>query len=201
MEERHMKLSVESMQHVLTLAQTITVLAAALVGAIKFKVFQIWKHTFRTDMQCRHSAISNGETIFVAEYTIQNTGDRPLSIDRVQLQLCPALQVHGGHLMPDRSKNILMPTLFAAQGQDAGTDKHVKPLGGLGEIKKDERSTFTLRCCLRELPDVFFVFGEFNWTKSWFRPDREPSFYSFLYIKSQASGAARKAPQAQAARA
>lgn len=193
-----MAISVQSIQQVLGVAQTITVLAAALVGAIKFKVFQIWKHTFRTDMQCRHSAISTGETIFVAEYTIQNTGDRPISIERVQLQLCPALQVHGGHLMPDRSKNILMPTLFAAQEQDVGPDEYFKPLGSLGEIKKGERSTFTLRCSLGELPDVFFVFGEFNWTKSWFQPDRAPSFYSFLYIKAQASSAAGAGDERQA---
>ena len=196
-----MKISVESVQHVLSVAQTITVLVAALVGAIKFKVFQIWKHAFRTDMQCSHSVTSTGETIFVAEYTIQNTGDRPLSIDRVLLQLCPALRVHGGHLMPDRSTNILMPTLFAKLEQSAGPERHFKPLGSHGEIMKGERSTFTLRCCLRELPDVFFVFGEFNWTKSWFRPDRKPSFYSSLYIKSKASGATGNEGQAHAAKA
>lgn len=196
-----MKITVESVQHVLSVAQTITVLAAALVGAIKFKVFQIWKHTFRTDMQCHHSVRSTGETIFIAEYTIQNTGDRPLSIDSVLLQLCPALQVHGGHLMPDRSTNILMPTLFAEREPSAGPERHFKPLGSLGEIMKGERSTFTLRCCLRELPDVFFVFGEFTWTKSWFRPERKPSFYSSLYIKSQASGAAGDERQAHSARA
>lgn len=179
-----METPVQSIQQVLGIAQTIIVLAAALVGAIKFKVFQIWKHAYRTEMECSDTTVSSGETIFIAEYTIQNTGDRPLSIDRVQIQLCPALEVHGGHLMPDRATNLLMPNLIAAQEQDAGKDKHFKPIGSLGEIKKGERSTFTLRCRLRELPDAFFVFGEFNWTKSWFQPDRAPSFYSFLYVKA-----------------
>src|SRR5262249_9796451 len=174
-------------------------LAAALVGAVKFKVFQIWKHTYRTEMQCSHVAVSGGETIFIAEYSIHNTGDRPLSIERVQLQLCPARQVPGGHLMRDRDTNLLMPTLFACREQDAPGDKHFKPMGSLGEIQKGERSTFTLRCRLRELPDAFFVFGEFNWARSWFQPDRAPSFYSSLYIT--AGGAAREEQQGHSARA
>jgi len=185
-----MKISLQLVQESLSILQTLAVLVAAIVGAIKFKIFGMWKHAYRTEMECHHFIVSSGETVFIAEYSIYNTGERPISIDRVQLQLCRAAAIHGGHLVPDRASDILMPTAFTCD--DLGPDKHFKPIGSLGEIKKEERSIFTLRCSLRDLPDVFFVIGEFHWKRSMFQPDRKPSFYSSMYIKTPADNVPQK---------
>ena len=192
-----MIISNQTVEHVLSISQTLIILAAALIGAIKFKVFEMWKHTYRTGMECRHSTLANGEIVFIAEYGIHNTGERPLCIDRVLLQLCRADQVHGGHLVPDRSRTLVMPTVFT-QDEGGVPGEHFKAIGSLGDIKKGERSTFTMRCLLRDLPEVVFVIGEFRWKKGVFQPERPPSFYSSMYVKALASD---NAPTGKLARA
>src|SRR5947209_6048575 len=98
-----MRISLQGTQAVLALLQTLTVLVAAALAAIKFKIFEVWKQRYRTEMQCRHMALPNGETVFIAEYSIWNTGERPISIDRVSLGICRAKKEDGGHLVPDRA--------------------------------------------------------------------------------------------------
>jgi hypothetical protein len=193
-----MKISIQNVEHVLSISQTLIIMAAALIGAIKFKVFEMWKHTYRTEMECRHSTLANGEIVFIAEYGIHNTGERPLRIDRVLLQLCRADQIHGGHLVPDRSHTLVMPTVFTREEGEVPQGEHFKPIGSLGDINKGERSIFTMRCLLRELPDVVFVIGGVHWKKGLFQPERAPSLYSSMYVKALVSD---NAPTGKLARA
>ena len=45
-----MKISLQLVQESLSILQTLAVLVAAIVGAIKFKIFGMCKHAYRTEM-------------------------------------------------------------------------------------------------------------------------------------------------------
>ena len=95
------------------MAEKIIVLSTAFMAAIKFKVFQLWKQSYRTEMQCGHEITSARDVVFWADYNIINTGDRPLHVARVQLELRPAIEKHRNLDPGMQTLNGLLPTVIA----------------------------------------------------------------------------------------
>ncbi len=155
-------------QTVTSVLVNLSVLAAAVVAVIKFRLLHILGRRYRSELQCTHHALQNGRVIFSAEYSIHNTGERPIALSCVTLRLHPAAR-EGVLLVPDR-QTLLAERVLAS----ADPDKR-----GLFRIEAGERSIFTLRCELPELNDVVFCFCQLSW------PDRrDPAPYVGMYVSS-----------------
>lgn len=172
----------ETIQQILSIATDFVILGAAFVAAIKFKVFALWKHSYRTELECKHSEIPPNGVIFTADYRIINTGERPLRIGRVRLSMYRSKQVKGGHLVPDSDNQLVPATVFTEH--EVKPSEHPKRIGQLGDIKKSERSIFTLRCQLKELPAVVFVVGEFEWERDTLQTKMRPTRFVGIYVKA-----------------
>jgi hypothetical protein len=160
-------------QAVTSLMVSLSALAAAVVAVIKFRVLHMFRRRYRSELQCRHHALRNGRVIFEADYTIQNTGERPITVSSVRLRLHPAIR-EGVLLVPDRE------TVLAERVLEA-TDPDKK---GLLQIESGERSICTLRCELAELPGVVFVHCQSSW------PDRRDlAPYIGMYVPAEVTAA------------
>ncbi len=144
----------------------LSVLAAAVVAVIKFRLLHMLGRRYRSELQCSHYTLQNGRVIFVGEYTVHNTGERPIALSCVTLRLHAAAR-EGVLLVPDRQTLLAERTLASAD-----PDKR-----GLFQIEAGERSIFTLRCELPELHDVVFLLCQLSW------PDRrDPAPYVGMYV-------------------
>ena len=149
----------------------ISVLIAGIFAVYKLRLYRVLERRWRSDLVCRHTDLSNGQTIFTADYTIQNTGERPILLSEVRLQLVAA-RTEGTLLVPDHDR-ILSRRVCKADDPS---------LGGHFQIEAGERSIFTLRAALQSLEDVVFVLCAFD---SPFR--RTPADFRGIYVKAAAA--------------
>ena len=143
-----------------------SVLAAAVVAVVKFRVFRMFSRRYRSELVCTHHALPNGRVIFVGEYSVHNTGERPIALLSVTLRLYPAAR-EVVLLVPDRQA-LLAERILTPQ-------EHGKR--GLFQIEAGERSIFTLRCELPKLDDVVFLLCQLSWSDH-----REPAPYVGMYV-------------------
>ena len=135
----------------------VTVLIAAVAAAIKFRILHLLARRYRSELSCHHHVLGERRIVLVAEYAVQNTGERPIAFSHVSLSLHPALREQG--LLAHDASTVLARRVLVPD--DASR--------GLFLVEAGERSIFTLRCELPELPEVSFVLCQLSW------PDRRPA--------------------------
>jgi hypothetical protein len=145
-----------------------TLLTAAIMAVIRFRLFNVLGHRWRSDLVCAHWNLDDGQVIFSAEYTLQNTGQRPLSIRAVSLKLVGA-KSEGALLLPDVDRVLAHRVL---RPDDPA-------LRGLFHVESGERSIYTLRCRLPALDDVVFVLCGFD-----LKHKRVPAAYRGFYCRA-----------------
>jgi hypothetical protein len=123
-------------------------------------------HRYRSEVWCTSTPVGArepGRFLFVGNFVIHNTGDRPLKVTRVRLALKKPV---GDEAIIDSERTTeLVARDF---GSDAGTSWF--------HIRAGERSIFPLRVYLDELPGpVIFECG-FRW-----RHRGQPSEFVWLY--------------------
>ena len=133
-------------------------MAGAIGAVIKFRLFNILGHRWRSELAYSHSEMPDGSVIFTADYTVHNTGQRPLQIKEVTIRLLAAKQ-EGVLLVPDETRVIAKRVMGPA---DPG-------LKGLFQVEPGERTIFVLRAKLAELDDAVFVICDFSWSQARFR--------------------------------
>jgi hypothetical protein len=146
----------------------ISVLAAALAALVKFRVFAMFSHRYRSELQCRHHVLPTGQIAFEADYSVHNTGERPIDLTSVTLQLC-ASATDGPLLVPDPGC-VLAERVLGARDADKR---------GLFRIEAGERSIFTLRCVLAQLDTMVFVRCQLAW-----KDNRALAPYIGLYVRA-----------------
>ena len=158
------------------LADTITsvlvnlsVLVAAVVAVIKFRLLHMLGRRYRSELQCTHHVAQNGRAIFIGDYSVHNTGERPITLSHVTLRLHPATR-EGVLLVPEQQTLLAERILTSAD-----TGKR-----GLFQIEAGERSIFPLRCELPELNDVVFLLCQLSWSDR-----RDPAPYVGMYVPSK----------------
>jgi len=152
----------------------LAVLAGALVAVVKFRLFNILGRRWRSELTCAHYELPDSSVIFTADYTIHNTGQRPILVTEVSISLTGALE-EGSLLIPDESRK------YAKRVMRSGDPA----LKGLFQIEPGERTIFTLRAKLPSLDEAVFVLCDFLVAYK-----RTPASYRGFYVKSsQARGA------------
>ena len=160
--------SLEQVHHLTGLLVDVVLLAGAIGAVVKFRLFNILGHRWRSELAYSHSVMPDGSVIFTADYTLHNTGQRPLQIKEVRIRLLGAKQ-EGVLLVPDETRVIASRVMGPA---DPG-------LKGLFQVEPGERTIFVLRAKLAELDDAVFVICDFSWPQS-----RVPAAYRGFYVKS-----------------
>ena len=174
-------MSWEQLQHISGFLVDCTLLAAAVMAVIRFRLFNVLGHRWRSELACMHWELDDGGVIFVADYTLQNTGQRPLHLRSVSLTLV-GTKLEGPLLAPDTDRVFAQRTL---RSDDPA-------LPGLFQIEPGERTIYTLRCRVDSLDDLVFVLCGFD-----LKHRRVPAAYRGLYSRkppAHTSGARSAGP-------
>lgn len=158
----------------------VSVFLAAMAAAIKFRMLHLLSRRYKSELACRHHVLASGQVVFEADYTVNNTGERPIDLARVSLRLCAA-ECREGLLSPDQER------IFAERNLDP-TDTEKR---GLFHIEAGERTTFTLRTMLASLEPITFVLCQLSWHEH-----RQPAPYIGLYVREDGAGLKTQSMQA-----
>lgn len=148
-----------------TVAVNISLLLAAIVAVIKLRVFNLLSYRYRSEVECSHIALSSGKILFLGNYTIRNTGERPFDISAIELRLV-GVRLEGKILRPDYGRVL-------AEHRMGDVESGMK---GLFRIEAGERTIFPLQAELDELDELVFLACRFRWPYG-----REPAPYIALY--------------------
>jgi hypothetical protein len=144
----------------------LTLLLGALAAAYKFRVFDVLGHKFRSEVWCTSGKIgADQKTLFVGQYVIHNTGNRPMKISWVTLSLLrPRLEGDARIIDSDQADEIVT--------REFGSDTGVSWF----KVGAGERSIFPLRCVLDEFPAPVLMRCRFRW-----KHGGQPSEFVWLY--------------------
>jgi len=151
---------------VLGVLVNLTIVAGALAAAYKFRVFHVMAHRYRSEVWCASAPVGDnepGRILFVGNFVIQNTGDRPLKITKVRLTL---LQPEKGDKIIDSDRAT--PIVRREFGSDSGSSWFM--------IRAAERSIFPMRVYLDEMSGPVIFHADFDWTHR-----GRPSEFAWLY--------------------
>ena len=56
----------------------LALLAGALVAVVKFRLYNILGHRFRSEVACAHVDLADGRVLFRGNYIVHNTGERQI---------------------------------------------------------------------------------------------------------------------------
>ncbi len=152
-------------QAVTSVLVNLSVVGAAIAAGIKFRILHLLSRRYRSDLCCHHHVLEDRRIVFVVEYAVQNTGERPITFSQVSLTLHPpvreqALLLHDPNTV--LAERVLVPDPASR---------------GLFSVEAGERSIFTLRCELPQLPEIIFVLCKLSW------PDRRaPAPFIGMYV-------------------
>lgn len=144
----------------------LTIVAGGLAAAYKFRVFNVMAHRYRSEVWCASTPVAEPEPggfLFVGNFVIHNTGDRPLKITEVRLSL---LRPERGDpvIDSDRAEPLVRRTFTA----DQGTSWFM--------LRAGERSIFPLRAYVDRLDGPVIFHCDFDWTHR-----GRPSEFAWLY--------------------
>lgn len=160
-------LSLKDLQEASGFLVDVVLLIGAIAAAVKFRLYNILGHRWRSELTCTHYVLPDSSVIFTADYTVSNTGQRPLRLKDVTIRLTGARQ-EGSLLIPDESR-IYSSRIFQT-GNPA--------FKGLFQIEPGERTIFPLRTKLPVLDDAVFVLCEFSLEQR-----RVPAAYRGFYVR------------------
>jgi hypothetical protein len=75
----------DSVHDVTSILVDLIVIVGGLLAAIKFRLFNSLGFRWRSEVTCTHTDLASGRVVFVGEYIVQNTGERPLDLLSVSL--------------------------------------------------------------------------------------------------------------------
>jgi hypothetical protein len=163
-----LSLSLKDLHEASEIVVNVVLLIGALAAVIKFRLFNILGHRWRSELACSHYVLPDSSVIFTADYTLHNTGQRPLRVTGITMRLIGVRQ-EGGLIVPDESRvyarRLMRPDEPA--------------LKGLFQIETGERTIFTLRTKLPALDEAVFVDCDFSLPHK-----RIPAAYRGFYVKS-----------------
>lgn len=154
----------------------IIVIVGAGFAVIKFQLFNVLGHRWRSELVSTHHDLPDNSAVFTTDYTINNTGERPLLMKKVTIRIAAARQ-DGVLLLPDETR-ILAERIFADDDPR---------FTGLFQIEPGERSIFPLRAKFPNLEEVIFVLCDFTLVQK-----RKPGAYRGIYVRHPAKSSRDK---------
>jgi hypothetical protein len=161
-----MQFPVPDLSFLIDLLVNLTILGGGLAAAYKFRVFDVMAHRYRSEVWCTSTPAREpepGRFLFVGNFVIHNTGDRPLKVTRVRLSLQRPYE-DDVIIDTERTREIVARE-FAS---DEGTSWF--------KIRAGERSIFPLRVYLDDLSGPIIFQCNFFW-----KHRSQPSMFAWLY--------------------
>ena len=149
----------------------VVVLLGAAAAVVKLRLFNLLGYRWRSELTCTHYDLPNSSVIFTADYTIFNTGERPLIVSEVTIDLVAARQ-EGALLRPDHEKNYARHVMRMTHDP---SDRRIH------SIQPGERTIFPIRVKLPSMDDAVFVM-----CKAFFEGKQGSTSWSGFYVKSPA---------------
>ena len=159
----------EELHHVSGVIADVIIALAAIAAVIRFRILRPLAPRWRSELSCAAWRMPDGGVIFTADYILNNTGPRVLGLTNVTVRLVKS-KVSGVVLEPDES-HVLAERVMAA------SDPSLK---GMFLVESGERSIFTLRCRLDEMPEAVFILCGFDLKRR-----RVPAAYRGFYCAAQ----------------
>lgn len=150
------------------IAVNAVIVAAAILGAYKFRVYRKHQRRYHSSLRCHHHELAGGGTVFIVGYRVKNIGDRPMALSAVRLRAGGIESLKGGDFMLNDRKIICEREY---RGLEPGTP-------GLLEIQVGERSIFQMVCVAEKLEPVIGVVCQIYWPSK-----RDPAHFKQVYIK------------------
>jgi len=161
-----------TLKDVAAIASSATIVVGAVGAVIKYRLLNFFGHKWESSLATTDQLLDGGTHLFLAEYAVANNGQRPLRIEGVSLSLMGARrEAQSVLLQPDQA------AVFACRNVPDG----VGTPGNL-DVQPGERSIFTLRCEVGELPELSFVECTLR-----FRHKRLPAIFVGLHRRSRAA--------------
>jgi hypothetical protein len=144
----------------------VVLVLGAIGAAIKFRIFNILGPRWRSELVCSHYELPDSSVIFTADYTVLNTGQRPLQLRDVTIRVIAAKQ-EGILLVPDES------SVYAERIMRSSSPS----LKGFFQIEAGERTIFALQAVLPRLDNAVFIICNFSLPQR-----RVPAAYRGFYV-------------------
>lgn len=160
-------MTIEQFHHATGIVVDSVITIGAVAAVIKFRMYNILGRRWRTNVSSTHFDLQDGTILLAVDYYVQNTGRRPLHINQVNL-VVEHVEQQGGLLEP-------AGTTIVRRKMEAGDPR----LAGLFQVEPGERSIFTIRTQMPNLPEIMFITCSFS-----MRGDRNPSAFRSLYVRS-----------------
>jgi len=141
-----MALSWTRVHEVTSVLVDVTLLMGAVAAVLKFRLFNLLGHRWHSTLECAHYEFPDRSILFTADYTVTNRGQRPLRLRAVSLRLV-RVRRDGVLLLADETSPLAERVI---RPSDPG-------MRGNLQIEPGERTIFTLRTTLADLPDAVFV--------------------------------------------
>src|SRR5712692_2620465 len=93
----------QDLHHASGVLVDVALIIGAIAAVIKFRLFNILGHRWRSDLTCCHYLLPDSAVIFTADYIVNNTGQRPLRLNKVTIRLTAARQ-DGPLVLPDETR-------------------------------------------------------------------------------------------------
>lgn len=156
----------------------VAVLIGAIVAAYEyFKLGRRWT----SDLECSHYELPDSSVIFIANYTLQNTGRRELEVKKVTICVTALKEEE-----TVREKTVLLLAdknqQYAERSFSANDDDPAHK--GLFYIQPGERAIFPLRARLPKLEDAVFVLCQCELEEG-----PHPAQYRGFYVKHRPADA------------
>ena len=149
----------------------VVVIVGAVVAIVKLRLYHVFHRRCRTETVCSHVEFGKDRVLFRGNYIVHNIGELPILLKNVKVRLLGCKQAASQLIEKDEDNELGSRSFNANSCPD------------LCGIEAGERSIFTLRLVLRELPDVVFFVCDLDW------PYRQAqSGYTGIYVKAQPGG-------------
>lgn len=136
-------------------------IGGSIFAIIKFKIYRLFERRYKTEVEVKTKYSNDGELIVICTYIIHNTGDLPINVSNISLNLYGS-KTDNNRIICDKSKSLLLKEFNSTQDD----------YSGLMKISAGERSEFPIRGIFENPSEVLFVYGNFKWNHK-----REPSIY------------------------
>ena len=151
----------DEVKSILDFALSTIAIVGAFFAVVKFKIHRAFERRYMTDIQVNSHQSNDGELYIICTYIIHNTGELPISLSEVSLDIYD-FEISENELKCDESKSLVSKQFKSSETK----------YSGLMKISAGERSEFPIRGAFSEKKKVLFVYGNFKWEHK-----RKPSIY------------------------
>ena len=145
-------MALDEIEKYLNIVFQISGLLTVILAVYKFKLFEVFKHRYSTEMLVKSKYTKSGKLYVVCTYVIHNTGEIPIRIDEVNLSFYKAEEKD--QQIKCAEETVLLNRVFRADNPRYSE---------LMKISAGEHAEFPIRGVFEKPGEAMFIYGNFSW--------------------------------------